>query len=103
MAIDLNAEKLITRAEACGSKFFHKKPCIATLTRWALRGVKAVDGGRVVLDTVIVGNARLTSSESIQRLIEAQNRRDDRPSEPSPADIGRRSRNADLALASRGV
>jgi hypothetical protein len=103
MPIDLNAETLITLADACKCKVFHKKPCIATLSRWSLRGVKCADGGRAYLETLLVGGCRMTSEAAILRMVEAQNRRDDTPSEPSPADIERRSRNADQALKDRGV
>lgn len=67
MSIDTTAEELIHFSKA-GKSFPGKKPCLQTLHRWRLRGVRGVK-----LETCMVGGLRYTSQEAIQRFIAAQN------------------------------
>lgn len=69
-----NDEPLITLSEAAsrfpghrGAERLHP----ATLTRWILRGVRAVDGRRVKLEAVRVGCRWLTSEPALTRFAAA--------------------------------
>ncbi len=70
----LSQEPLLTLAQAAtrfpghrGGKRIHP----ATLTRWILAGVRAIDGGRVRLEAVRAGSRWLTSEAALQRFTEA--------------------------------
>ena len=55
-----NQETLISIAEAC--KRFPQHPNIQTLYRWLIKGVR---GAR--LESMLIGNSRMTSEEAIER------------------------------------
>jgi hypothetical protein len=70
----LNQETLISLTQAAarfpghrGAERLHP----ATLTRWILRGVKALDGRRVKLEALRVGSRWLTSEPALQRFADA--------------------------------
>jgi hypothetical protein len=70
----LNDETLISLSQAAarfpghrGAERLHP----ATLTRWILRGVRAVDGRRVKLEAIRVGCRWLTSEPALQRFADA--------------------------------
>ena len=71
-AIDILAETLVTIPQASAllpSDESGRKPAIATIYRWMLRGVKGVR-----LETCLVGGKRFTSHEALQRFSEAVTR-----------------------------
>ena len=70
----LHEEPLISLSQAVarypghrGAKRLHP----ATLTRWILNGVKAVDGRRVKLEAIRLGCRWLTSEAALQRFADA--------------------------------
>lgn len=70
----LHEEPLISLSQAAarfpghrGAKRLHP----ATLTRWILNGVKAVDGHRVKLEAIRLGARWLTSEAALQRFADA--------------------------------
>jgi hypothetical protein len=70
----LNDESLISLSQAAarfpghrGAERLHP----ATMTRWILKGVRAVDGRRVKLEAVRVGCRWLTSEPALQRFADA--------------------------------
>ncbi len=67
--IDVNCESLLTLTQAAKrlpSRRPGKSPHVATLYRWASRGVRGV-----VLDTVRIGGTRFTSVEAVGRFSRA--------------------------------
>ncbi len=68
--LDLLAEDVISIANA--RKQFPGDPSPATVWRWAQRGVRSVDGGRVKLEIVRSGGKTYTSLQAITRFIAAQ-------------------------------
>ena len=69
-ANNLFAEDLIELARAAAdlADFSGRKPCIASLRRWAQRGCR---GHR--LETVFLGNRMMTSRQAVSRFIAAIN------------------------------
>ena len=68
MAIDTTSEELISLTEAARllpRRRKGKRPHVATLYRWSIRGVRGV-----CLETVQVGGTRCTSREAIARFID---------------------------------
>ncbi len=70
----LHEEELISLSQAAarfpghrGGKRLHP----ATLTRWILAGVKAIDGRRVKLEALRVGSRWLTSEAALHRFADA--------------------------------
>jgi hypothetical protein len=70
----LQEETLISLAQAAtrfpghrGAKRLHP----ATLTRWILNGVKAIDGRRVKLEALRFGSRWLTSEPALQRFADS--------------------------------
>jgi hypothetical protein len=64
MAIQLNSESLLSLSEAAAS--LPGRPHLSTLHRWRLRGVRGIR-----LETCLVGGARYTSREALQRFVES--------------------------------
>lgn len=64
MPIDIHGERLLTLSQA--ARALPKKIAPSTLWRWYRKGVRGV-----VLETVVVGGARYTSAEAIQRFATA--------------------------------
>lgn len=64
MAIQIDKEHLLTLSEACGR--IPKKPHISSLHRWRLKGVRGIK-----LETCLIGGVRYTSTEAMQRFVEA--------------------------------
>jgi len=60
--IDLGTETVLSLNQA--AKAAPGRPHLATIWRWAQRGVKGVK-----LETIVVGGRRFTSSEAIERFI----------------------------------
>jgi hypothetical protein len=70
----LNEEPLISLTEAAGRFPGHRganRLHPATLTRWILKGVNALDGRRVRLEAVRLGARWLTSEAALQRFADA--------------------------------
>lgn len=97
MSIDVNAETLVQFTEAAKA-FPGRKPCIQTLHRWRLRGVR---GNK--LDTCLIGGIRYTSREAIQRFIEAQNAGDPPAKASTTRQCTKRSAAARQELEAMGV
>ena len=103
----LNEEPLISLAQAAarypghrGAKRLHP----ATLTRWILTGVKALDGRRVKLEAMRVGSRWLTSEAALQRFADALGA--PAPSNPpsrTPTTRQRASEKADAELRAMGA
>lgn len=70
MSIDTATEHLLTLAEAAKA-FPGRSVSLQTLHRYRLHGVRGVK-----LETLLIGGARFTSREAIQRFIVAQNAAD---------------------------
>ena len=97
MQIDITKETLRTLKDA-GKRVPGKPRCLMTMHRWRLKGVKGVK-----LECVVIGNIIYTSDEAMMRFFAALNS-DQRPTaEITPAEQARRSKNADIALAARGL
>ena len=76
MAIDLEAEQLITLSEASGlfpARRRGKKPSFTCIWRWVVNGI-----GGVKLEAVKVGSTLCTSKAAIGRFIAAQTANDPR-------------------------
>ena len=76
----------------------------ATLTRWILKGVRAVDGRRVRLEAIRVGCRWLTSEAALQRFADALSNppADDTPTR-TPTVRQRASERADAELRAMGA
>jgi hypothetical protein len=103
----LNEESLISLSQAAarfpghrGAKRLHP----ATLTRWILKGVRAVDGRRVKLEAIRVGCRWLTSEPALQRFADALgNPPDEKPPPRTPTARQRASERADAELRAMGA
>jgi uncharacterized protein DUF1580 len=90
MSIDIEIETLIPFLAARTAFPGNKRPVLATLHRWRLRGVRGVR-----LETCLIGGTRYTSAEAIRRFIEAQNATD----EPDDAAIVQQRRELTIDAA----
>lgn len=97
MSIDVEIEELIHFHDAVNS-FPGRKPCLQTLHRWRLRGVRGTK-----LETCIIGGLRYTSKEAITRFIEAQNAGDAPSVAATAAQRTKRSAAARQELEAMGV
>ena len=76
----------------------------ATLTRWILKGVKAVDGRRVKLEAVRVGCRWLTSEPALRRFADALGSPPaESPPPPTAAARQKASQRADAELRAMGA
>jgi hypothetical protein len=80
---DTNSLVLISRA----APLFPTRPSIASICRWATRGINGV-----VLSTIRVGGRRYTDAQRVAEFLEATNKRHDTP--PSVTDSARAKRAA---------
>ena len=97
MSIDINSEDLIRFAEA--ARCFPGRPiCIQTLHRWRLHGVR---GAR--LESCLIGGARFTSRQAIDRFIANQNAGDSSAAPVTPSQRAKQSEAARRELAKMGV
>lgn len=79
----------------------HANP--ATVFRWTSHGAKAVDGRRVCLEHVRIGNRILTTHAAIRRFIAALSQSADaKPAPRSPAAARRASERANKQLQEMG-
>ena len=103
----LQDEPLISLSQAAarypghrGAKRLHP----ATLTRWILNGVRAIDGRRVKLEAVRLGCRWLTSEAALRRFAEALTAPPpDSPPTRTPTDRRRASEQADAELRAMGA
>jgi hypothetical protein len=102
----LAQEPLITLAQAAtrypghrGAKRLHP----ATLTRWILTGVRAIDGRRVKLEAQRIGCRWLTSEAALQRFAEALGTPADDAPARTPAARHKASDRADAELRAMGA
>jgi hypothetical protein len=102
----LTDETLISLAQAAalfpghrGARRLHP----ATLTRWILKGARAVDGRRVQLEALRVGCRWLTSPPALGRFAAALGPADAPPPPRSPAARDRASDRAAAELERRGA
>ncbi|GDX93702.1 hypothetical protein LBMAG46_37120 [Planctomycetia bacterium] len=96
--IDSRSETLI-RLEQARREFPGKTlVSLAALHRWRLKGVRGV-----VLETLVVGGARYTSREAIDRFVAAQNAPESAPPQMAAEQRRAKSEAARAALASRGI
>jgi len=104
MAIDYEAETMITLGEACRA-FPPNGVSDATMARWIQRGIKVKSlGSFVKLETLVIGGRRLTSREAIARFIAAQNAADAPAAAAiTPTQRRRQSEAARLALQEAGL
>jgi hypothetical protein len=102
--IDFASEKVITLTHATRilpQRREGKRPNIATLYRWSIRGVKGV-----VLETIQIGGSRCTSIEALQRFFERLSQQSQGlPLAPAPMSPSARIRNerARRELIAKGV
>ena len=97
MAIDFEAETIITLGEACRA-FPPNGISDATMARWIQKGVKGVK-----LETLLIGGRRVTSREAIARFITAQNPDQSPAVQFTPAQRRRQSDAARQALQEAGI
>lgn len=105
-AAPLAGEPLITLAEAAARlpgarRAVRLHP--ATLTRWILKGSRALDGRRVTLEAVRLGSRWLTSEAALGRFTEALGARADSTTVRSPAARNRASEAAAKRLIEMGA
>lgn len=81
---DPRHEPPLTLRAACKLKFLHKNgkaPHLATLYRWAVRGIRGVK-----LETLVIGGSMVTSENSLLRFIRALSRNESAlPAAPTAA------------------
>ena len=82
-----------------GPKQIPSRPHLATVIRWWQRGCRGVH-----LETVLIGGARHTSREAVQRFVDATTAAADGkpPADPSPQSR-KRVEQAEKQLAARGI
>ena len=97
MAIDFEAETIITLGEACRA-FPPNGISDATMARWIQKGVKGVK-----LETLLIGGRRVTSKEAICRFIQTQNAEEQPAAVITPAQRRRQSEAARQALQESGI
>jgi hypothetical protein len=102
----LAGEPLITLAEAA-TRFPGARRAArlhpATLTRWILKGSRALDGRRVTLEAVRLGSRWLTSEAALTRFAAALGARPDDTPVRSPATRNRASVAAERRLIDMGA
>ena len=96
--INVRVETLLSFNAALTAFPGGKRQCLATLHRWRLHGVR---GTR--LETVLIGGARYTSAEAIDRFIAAQNAGETPTPQFTPSQRRRMGEDARKALAEIGV
>ncbi len=100
--IDLKNETIMSMAEAARRlpprSARHRHAHVATLHRWASRGVRGVR-----LETVRLGGMRVTSVEALQRFAEQVTAADSRESQYSGTEIGRGAARAAGELSKLGI
>jgi Protein of unknown function (DUF1580) len=102
----LNGEPLITLTQAAGRYPGHRgadRLHPATLTRWILRGVRALDGRRVRLEAVRIGCRWLTSEAALARYAAALAATGDPTPPRSPAARNRAAEAAGRELEQLGA
>lgn len=102
----LTDEPLISLAQAAAPIPGHRGAARlhpATLTRWILKGVRAVDGRRVKLEALRIGCRWLTSRAALARFAAALGPADAPPPPPSTAARARASDRAGAELERRGA
>ncbi len=92
MGIDIQNETLVQFTHA--PKHIPGRPHIATVHRWRLRGARGVK-----LESILVGGKRFTSTEAIERFIEATTAAAD--GEPVPRTETSKAREQRLARVER--
>lgn len=102
----LQEELLISLAQAAarfpghrGASRLHP----ATLTRWILKGAKALDGRRVKLEALRIGSRWLTSELALQRFADALSAPTDATPTRSPTARQSASTRADAELRAMGA
>jgi len=99
--IDLAAETVITLSEATEHlprRRAGKRPHIATLYRWAQRGVRGVK-----LETIRVGGTLCTSLEALQQFCECCTNPNTAPTSQSTRTRGRQMKQAEAELTAAGI
>lgn len=101
--IDIHSEKLRLLKDAANQ--LPNRPHVSTLWRWHKRGVRGIR-----LETVVIGGQRYTSSEAVQRFVDATTAAHDRgaalPSTPINETLRRRRaaiERAERELAEAGI
>ena len=90
MSADLLSESLLSLPEA--ARQLPSRPHHSTVWRWAEKGINGV-----MLETLRIGTRRFTSTEALQRFLEAINE----PAAPAPRPRTRRETAAAVARAER--
>ena len=85
---------LLSKAAA----FFPNRPSVASLWRWAIRGVRGVR-----LATIAIGGRRFVSRDAVNEFLEALNRRTaDKAVPPAAGEASARTRRAAATLDAAG-
>jgi hypothetical protein len=106
LTVPLTGEPLISLGQAAAKYPGHRganRLHPATLTRWILRGVRALDGRRVRLEAVRVGCRWLTSEAALARFAAALGATGDPAPIQSPAARDKAASAADRDLQELGV
>src|SRR4051812_7397319 len=101
MSVDWTTETVLSLTEAASRlprRRGSKKPHVATLYRWAQRGLRGVR-----LETIQVGGTLCTSSEALQRFFNRLSNAKRAPFTPSPSLDDRAVSNAIRRLESEGI
>lgn len=101
MSISIDAERLVTFAQAAKCLPDDRRPSYTTWWRWSSRGC-----GGVRLETIVRGGRRLTSVEAVQRFFDALTARsDDRGDKPirTPSQRERDNAAAESVLSDAGI
>jgi hypothetical protein len=80
-----------------------KPPSTQTITRWILKGMRAVDGRLVKLDALKIGYQWHSSQDAVERLIVAVNTPADAPLSKTPSQRAAQNEAAKRILEKAGV
>jgi len=98
MAIDLQTETILALRDVASKTCF--KVHISSLHRWRLRGIRGIR-----LETALVGGARVTSVEALQRFSEALSRQNQACTSRADQNrsVNRRVRSSEAVLDRAGI
>ena len=98
MTIDVDAEDLLSFAEATKRFPGRDKISLQSLHRYRLRGVRGVK-----LETILIGGLRYTSKQAIARFVQNQNATEQPVASVTPTQRRRQAEAANELLRSAGI
>jgi hypothetical protein len=103
MSFDTSTETPVTLATVA-MDFSGRKVNVATIARYCLKGCRRTASGQAVfLESMLIGGIRMTSQESVQRFIAAQNASDSAPVGAKKSQLTRQAIAAGQQLEKLGV